>query len=170
MARPYRGVALVDRVAARRETLVETALDCLHDDGLSGASVRSICARARLTPRYFYESFADLDELLVAVVDAVAAEVAACAVAAVAVAPDDLAGQVRAAVDAGYGVVATDPRKATRAAGRRGRTRAARRAPGSRSSSTTPSWPCSTSRRCVRTGDRRAATATALFLSAARAS
>ena len=56
---------------------IETALDCLHDDGLSGVGVRSICARARLTPRYFYESFADLDELLVAVVDAVAAEVAA---------------------------------------------------------------------------------------------
>jgi AcrR family transcriptional regulator len=113
VARQYRGVELVDRVAARRENLIEAALDCLHDDGLSEVGVRSICARARLTPRYFYESFADLDELLVAVVDAVAGEVAARAVAAVAVAPDDLAGQVRAAVAAGYGVVATDPRKAS---------------------------------------------------------
>ncbi len=75
-SRSYRGVAQEDRVAARRDALIEAGLDCLHDDGLSGASVRSICARARLTPRYFYENFADLDELLVAVVDAVAAEVA----------------------------------------------------------------------------------------------
>lgn len=113
MARPYRGVALVDRVAERRAALIETGLDCLHADGLSGVSVRSICARARLTPRYFYESFAGLDELLVAVVDAVAAEVAVRALEAVALAPPDTTAQVHAAIDAGYGVVATDQRKAT---------------------------------------------------------
>src|SRR4051795_2927420 len=107
-SRSYRGVAQVDRVAARREALIEAGLDCLHADGLSGASVRSICARARLTPRYFYENFADLDELLIAVVDTVAAEVASAALAAVATAPPDLSAQVRALVDAGYGVVAQD--------------------------------------------------------------
>lgn len=111
-ARPYRGVALEQRRDLRRHALLETGLDCLAADGLSGVSVRSICARSRLTPRYFYESFADLDALLVAVVDAVAAEVAEVALAAIAVAPDDLVAQVRAAVDAGYGVVASDRRKA----------------------------------------------------------
>lgn len=111
--RAYRGMAQHDRVAARREALIEAGLDCLHDDGLSGASVRSICARARLTPRYFYENFADLDELLVAVVDFVSAQVATAGLAAVASAPDDLPAQVHAVVDAGYGVVAQDRRKAT---------------------------------------------------------
>jgi AcrR family transcriptional regulator len=113
VARPYRGVALVERVAERRAALIETGLTCLHDDGLAGVSVRSVCARARLTPRYFYESFADLDELLVAVVDAVAGEVATAALDAISDAPDDLPAQVRAVIDAGYGVVATDRRKAT---------------------------------------------------------
>ena len=65
--RSYRGIGADERVAARRAALVEAGLDCLHDDGLSGASVRSICARARLTPRYFYESFADLDDTVRAV-------------------------------------------------------------------------------------------------------
>jgi AcrR family transcriptional regulator len=111
--RSYRGVAQPERVAARRDALIEAGLDSLHDDGLSGASVRSICARARLTPRYFYENFADLDELLVAVVDAVAAEVATAALAAMADASPDLLAQVRALVDAGYGVVAQDRRNAT---------------------------------------------------------
>jgi AcrR family transcriptional regulator len=111
--RSYRGVAQPERVAARRDALIEAGLDSLHDDGLSCASVRSICARARLTPRYFYENFADLDELLVAVVDAVAAEVATAALAAMADASPDLPAQVRALVDAGYGVVAQDRRKAT---------------------------------------------------------
>jgi len=110
--RQYRGVALHQRRDLRRRTLLESGLDCLAADGLSGVSVRSICSGARLTPRYFYESFADLDELLVAVVDAVAEEVAARALAAVAAAPDELTAQVRAAVDAGYAVVAGDRRKA----------------------------------------------------------
>jgi AcrR family transcriptional regulator len=110
--RSYRGVSSVQRRQLRRETLIETGLDCLAEDGLSGVSVRSICARSRLTPRYFYENFADLDELLVAVVDSVAAEVAASALAAIAQASDDVAARVRAAVAAGYTVVADDRRKA----------------------------------------------------------
>ena len=113
LTRPYRGIARADRVAERREALIETGLDCLHEDGLSGVSVRSICTRAGLTPRYFYESFADLDALLLAIVDAVAGEVAHRAVAAIRTAGPAVADQVRAAIDAGYGVVATDHRKAT---------------------------------------------------------
>jgi AcrR family transcriptional regulator len=93
--------------------LIEAALDCLHDDGVAGVRVRSVCTRARLTPRYFYESFADLDTLLVAAVDAVVDEVADRSLAALAATPADLAAQVRAAIEAGYGVVATDPRKAS---------------------------------------------------------
>jgi AcrR family transcriptional regulator len=111
--RVYRGVGREERVEQRRTALIETGLDCLHTDGLSGVSVRSICTRARLTPRYFYESFADLDELLIAVVDAVAGEVAAAALCAIATAPAELTAQVRGAIGAGYGVVADDPRKAT---------------------------------------------------------
>ena len=64
MTRPYRGVALVDRVAERRAALV--------DDRPGLPACRRAVQReraldlhaARLTPRYFYESFADLDELL----------------------------------------------------------------------------------------------------------
>jgi AcrR family transcriptional regulator len=111
--RAYRGIPADERREVRRRALIETALDCLHADGLAGVSVRSICARARLTPRYFYESFEDLDQLLVATVDAVVDEVAQSALAAVAAASDSFETQARAAIDAGYGVVATDRRKAT---------------------------------------------------------
>jgi AcrR family transcriptional regulator len=113
VTRAYRGVSADDRRTQRRQALIETALDCLHADGLAGVSVRSVCARARLTPRYFYESFDDLDRLLLAAVDSVVDEVADRSLAALAAAPDDLAAQVRAAIDAGYGVVATDARKAS---------------------------------------------------------
>ncbi|HEY1489319.1 MAG TPA: hypothetical protein VGF84_24655 [Micromonosporaceae bacterium] len=113
MTRAYRGVPAEARRAQRRAVLITTALDALHADGLGGVSVRSICTRARLTPRYFYESFADLDALLVATIDAVVEEVADAGLAALAAAPDDLAARVHATIDAAYGVVATDPRKAT---------------------------------------------------------
>jgi AcrR family transcriptional regulator len=111
--RAYRGVPADERREQRRTALVDAALDLLHADGLGGVSVRSVCAKARLTPRYFYEAFDDLDQLLLASVDAVIDEVAERGLAAVAAASDDTAAQVRAAIDAGYAVVATDPRKAT---------------------------------------------------------
>ncbi|MDT4904791.1 MAG: hypothetical protein QOF92_1456 [Pseudonocardiales bacterium] len=110
--RAYRGVPADERRELRRSALIETVLDCLRDDGLGGVSVRSVCARSRLTPRYFYENFDDLDQLLVAAVDSVVDEVASASLAAMAAAGDETATQVRAAIDAGYGVVVTDPRKA----------------------------------------------------------
>ncbi|MGV9662931.1 TetR/AcrR family transcriptional regulator [Nocardia niigatensis] len=112
MTGTYRGVPGHVRREQRRQVLISTGLDCLHEDGLAGISVRSICARSRLTPRYFYESFADLDALLTAVVDTVAEEVVARGVEAVA-AGETIEERIRGAIDAGYGVVAEDRRKAT---------------------------------------------------------
>ncbi len=112
-SRPYRGRSADERREQRRADLLEAAADSLLADGLAGVSVRSVCARSKLTPRYFYESFADLDELLLAAVDAVVDEVAAASVAATRSVPaDDTAAQVRAAIDTGFGIVADDPRKA----------------------------------------------------------
>jgi AcrR family transcriptional regulator len=111
--RAYRGVSASDRAASRRAALVDAAISCLADAGLAGVSVRAVCARARLTARYFYEAFTDLDELLVAALAAVTSEVSAASVAALdTVAAEDTAAQVRAAIDAGYGVVAADAGKA----------------------------------------------------------
>ncbi|HET6876772.1 MAG TPA: TetR family transcriptional regulator [Jatrophihabitans sp.] len=109
----YRGIGADERRAQRRRLLIDSALDCLHQDGLAAVSVRSVCAQARLTARYFYENFADLDALLLAAVDTVLEEVADTALAAVVAAPPEVAARVRAAIDAGYGVVVSDRRKAT---------------------------------------------------------
>src|SRR5579875_3726809 len=103
----YRGASTEQRQERRR-----AALDSLHEDGLAGVSVRSVCARSRLTPRYFYENFADLDALLAAAVDAIADEIISSCITAVDDA-DSLEDKVRDAIDAGYGVVADDRRKAT---------------------------------------------------------
>lgn len=76
-------------------------------------SVRGVCAGARLTQRYFYESFTNLDELQLALLDQIAAEIALEGAAALADrAPADLYGACRAAFEGAYSVLEKDPRKA----------------------------------------------------------
>jgi AcrR family transcriptional regulator len=111
MQRPYRGVAPDERRRKRREALLEAALDCVADDAVE-LGVRSVCAKARLTPRYFYESFTNLDELLVVLVDQVSAEVMSGAQKEISKAPADLRSQCRAAAGGAYAALLSDPRKA----------------------------------------------------------
>lgn len=111
MQRPYRGVAPDERRRTRRAALLEAALDCIGDDSVE-LGVRSVCAKARLTPRYFYESFTNLDELLVTLVDEVSGEVLRGGTTAITSAPADLMSQCRAAVSGSYDALVADPRKA----------------------------------------------------------
>lgn len=110
--RSYAGRSLEQRRDARRALLVETGLDCLQSEGLSGISVRTVCATAKLTPRYFYESFANLDDLLVAMVDHVGDAVLTAGLAAFE--PDmEIAERSRRGVSAVYSVIAADARFAS---------------------------------------------------------
>ncbi len=70
----WAGVPAADRRAERRTLLLDAAFELLGTEGSSATTVRAVCQRARLNPRYFYESFADLDELVVAVYDRVVDE------------------------------------------------------------------------------------------------
>ncbi len=86
--RPYRGVDAADRVAHRRQRLLEAGLDLLGSrSDTSELTVRTICRHAGLTLRYFYESFADKDAFVSAVFDWVVGELAATTQAAVSAAP-----------------------------------------------------------------------------------
>lgn len=67
--RVYRGVSEEDRRAERQQKLIETAIEAFGTRGIRHVSLREICAAAGYTPRYFYESFADLDELMAALVE-----------------------------------------------------------------------------------------------------
>ena len=66
-ARSYGGLALEDRVAARRARFIEAGIELFGTQGFRGATVRGVCAAAGLTDRYFYESFPTLEALLAAV-------------------------------------------------------------------------------------------------------
>lgn len=69
VVRPYRGVSADERRSTRRAQLLEAGLDVVGAEGIGEASVNAICARAGLTKRYFYESFADRDALLEELLD-----------------------------------------------------------------------------------------------------
>lgn len=58
-----KGVPMQDRVIQRRALLLDAALEAFGTRGYHAVTVREICAGARLTERYFYESFKSLEAL-----------------------------------------------------------------------------------------------------------
>ena len=108
--RSYRGVSAGERTAARRAALLDAALDLCGGEPPGAATMTAICERAGLTERYFYESFRSRDELLVALLDQVAAEVLSATEAVL----DEEGGAevlVRRGLEALVDVLGGDPRK-----------------------------------------------------------
>ena len=106
----YRGVSAEDRVAERRARLLDAAL-AVWADAETRTTMTAICANAGLTERYFYESFAGLDELLTAVMDQIAAEIEQTSIRAAEQAGDDPVARVRASIHAFVQLLIDDPRK-----------------------------------------------------------
>jgi AcrR family transcriptional regulator len=102
---------LEDRAAARRAALIEAGVELLGTVGAAGVTVRAVCRGAKLTERYFYESFPDgRDALLRAVHAQVAGEARAAIVAALPATgtPEAIA---HAAVSAFTAFLQDDPRR-----------------------------------------------------------
>lgn len=67
VTRPWRGVSASDRRAERRQRLLDAGLELFGTRGVAETGIGDICEQAGLTKRYFYESFASIDELAEAV-------------------------------------------------------------------------------------------------------
>ncbi|BBX71974.1 TetR/AcrR family transcriptional regulator [Mycolicibacterium psychrotolerans] len=113
MSSPTRwaGVPLTDRRAERRQLLVDAAYRLFGDGGEAALAVRSVCRESGLNSRYFYESFADLDELLGAVYDRVSGELAQAVGDAMTSAGESLRARTRAGMTAVLEFSSTDPRR-----------------------------------------------------------
>jgi AcrR family transcriptional regulator len=105
-------VPAADRRAERRQLLLDAAFDLLGTEGWAGTTVRAVCQAARLNPRYFYESFPDLDSLVVAVYDRLVEELRHDVLAATEAAGPERPAQVRAAVERTVRFVDDDRRRA----------------------------------------------------------
>ncbi|QKT08830.1 TetR/AcrR family transcriptional regulator [Gordonia sp. X0973] len=73
--RTYAGEQGDERVARRRQQLLDAALEVLGSSEGGALSVRGVCREAKLTARYFYESFGSADELIAATYDRVIDEI-----------------------------------------------------------------------------------------------
>jgi AcrR family transcriptional regulator len=106
----YRGQSAGERAAERRERLLEATL-AVWGDPEQRTTMTAICGAAGLTERYFYESFANLDEALTAVMDAVAVEIEAITMAAATAAGPAATDRVYASIRAFLQLLVEDPRK-----------------------------------------------------------
>lgn len=108
----WAGVPAAERRTERRRLLLEAALDLFGTEGDAATSVRAVCKRTKLNPRYFYESFRTRDELLGALYDEVATDLFLEITAALGAAGHDLAAGTRAGIETVFRFIAADPRRA----------------------------------------------------------
>jgi len=107
----WAGVPLTDRRIERRADLVEAAFRLFGDSGEAAVSVRSVCRECGLNTRYFYESFATVDDLLGAVYDRISGELAEAVAAAIDEAGRGIQARMRAGIATVLGFSSADPRR-----------------------------------------------------------
>ncbi len=66
-SRTYGGMSSSERKAQRKKQFLAAGFELFGTTGFRSTTVRSLCKQAKLTDRYFYESFGSLEKLLMAV-------------------------------------------------------------------------------------------------------
>ncbi|MAI63781.1 MAG: hypothetical protein CL600_02680 [Alteromonas sp.] len=64
--RTYSGISMSERIALRRQRFIEAGISLFGTVGFQSTTMRMLTAQTELTNRYFYESFTNLEDLLVA--------------------------------------------------------------------------------------------------------
>lgn len=110
--RVFKGRTAQERRDERRARLHEAALEIIGTRGWPEATMTEICRTARLTERYFYESYRSREELYVALVDGLGRELREAVLTAVSTVPaDEAPARVRAGARALVDLLVGDPRK-----------------------------------------------------------
>lgn len=111
--RTYGGRTQDERRTERRQRLIDAAIAIWGDEGWAAVTMRRVCAEARLIDRYFYESFADREALLVAAWDSLREDTVAMVLKAIAKADGtNPMSRLEAAIRAFVESVEADPRRA----------------------------------------------------------
>ena len=97
-ARLYGGMDAEERRTERRLKLIDAAVEVYGEVGYRGATVKAICEAAELTERYFYESFANSETLLIAAYGHVVGHLHEEMAAAASAAGSDTEARLRAAL------------------------------------------------------------------------
>jgi AcrR family transcriptional regulator len=110
--RPFRGLQPEERQQRRREQLIEAGLEVFGTRGFHGVRVRDICVQARLTERYFYESFENREALFLAVYERAVTRIREATLSAIAKSAPDLVQTARGALCAYLETLRAEPRLA----------------------------------------------------------
>jgi AcrR family transcriptional regulator len=110
--RSYGGKTATERVSGRRQQLVDATIEVLASAGEAHVTMTAICGAAGLTERYFYESFASLDDALLAALDSVCDEIIALATATFGSTEGPADARVHAVMEAFVDLVQRSPAKA----------------------------------------------------------
>ncbi|WP_192320688.1 TetR/AcrR family transcriptional regulator [Pseudomonas sp. PDM16] len=73
--RSYRGISPEQRIKVRREAFLQAGIRLFGTTGYRATTVRDLCAEAKLTDRYFYESFSGTEDLLAAAYTSIMGEI-----------------------------------------------------------------------------------------------
>jgi len=107
--RTFRGQSQEERVAQRRRQLLDAGLSQFGTRGFHAVSVRDLCAEAKLTERYFYESFKNREALFLAVYTEGVERVRAQVIGAMAQAHPELPHITRAGFHAYFDTLRAEP-------------------------------------------------------------
>jgi AcrR family transcriptional regulator len=110
--RRYRGQDAEQRRAERMEKLLEAGLALFGTQGYATTSVKNVCDAAGLTERYFYESYANREALLVGVYLRLSEQLANAILASFKDVPAGTPQLVKAGLTAFYSWFQDDPRRA----------------------------------------------------------
>lgn len=110
--RTYGGIGAVERQAERRARFIEAAIVTFGRHGFSKTTTRSLCAEAGLTQRYFYESFASVEELFEVVAKKLGEDLEVRLLSAAERVPDDPEARLRSVLTEYFGGMRKDPNAA----------------------------------------------------------
>ncbi|MFD4430289.1 TetR/AcrR family transcriptional regulator [Nocardia sp. NPDC058497] len=108
--RRYRGAAPGQRQQERRARLIDAATEAFGTDGYRNTTVTTICAAAGVGKRYFYESFTDSEDLLLAVYREITARMLEAIHLGIGDVDADIDTRVRGALTAYFQLIRDDPR------------------------------------------------------------
>ncbi|MDQ8045822.1 MAG: TetR/AcrR family transcriptional regulator [Solirubrobacteraceae bacterium] len=109
--RVYGGLSAEERLAQRRERLMEVGLELFASRGFARTGVRELCRAARIGERAFYEAVGSREALLRDVYLQVTDDVVADIAQAIAAAPADLRGRLHAGLAGFFASITDDPRR-----------------------------------------------------------
>ena len=110
--RQFKGLSLTERKKARREKLIEAGIATYGTQGFFSVTVKDVCNEAKLTERYFYESFKKSEELFQTVFLKMIEKMQTCLTQAVLMAAPEPNNMVTAGLSALLSTIKDDPRMA----------------------------------------------------------